>query len=40
MLDAAARHDGTAVAIGVQTLGEVVRVWVDDDGSGIAEGER
>lgn len=40
LLDNAARHGEHHVAIGVYTDGEIVRVWVDDDGPGISEGER
>lgn len=40
LLDNAARHAERRVAVGVQTVGEVVRIWVDDDGPGISEDER
>ncbi len=40
LLDNAARHGEMAVAVGVRTEGERVRIWVDDDGAGLAEGDR
>ncbi len=40
LLDNAARHGRTSVAVGVRTAEGVVQVWVDDDGPGISEGER
>ncbi|MFT7474746.1 MAG: signal transduction histidine kinase [Verrucomicrobiales bacterium] len=40
LLDNAARHGESTVAVGVQTIGETVRIWVDDDGPGITEAER
>lgn len=40
LLDNAARHGRSQVAVGVQTDGELVRVWVDDDGPGVSEAER
>ena len=40
LLDNAARHGESTVAAGVQTIGETVRIWVDDDGPGITEAER
>ncbi|MEM9562628.1 MAG: HAMP domain-containing sensor histidine kinase [Actinomycetota bacterium] len=40
LLDNAARHGELEVAVGVRTEGERVRIWVDDDGAGLAEGDR
>ncbi len=40
LLDNAARHGESRIAVGVQTEGETVRIWVDDDGQGISEEDR
>lgn len=40
LLDNAARHADQNVAIGVRTDGDQVRLWIDDDGSGIPEVDR
>jgi signal transduction histidine kinase len=40
LLDNAARHADTQVAVGVRTTGDEVICWVDDDGPGIPPRER
>jgi signal transduction histidine kinase len=40
LLDNSARHGESTVAVGVETMSETVRIWVDDDGPGITEDER
>lgn len=40
LLDNAARHGESAVAVGVRTEGDRVRIWVEDDGAGLAEEDR
>jgi signal transduction histidine kinase len=40
LLDNAARHGRSRMAVGVTTVGNEVLVWVDDDGAGVAEGDR
>ena len=40
LVDNAIRHASTAVSIGVEESGAVVRVMVDDDGAGVPERER
>jgi len=40
LLDNAARHGRSTIAVGVQTLGPTVQIWVDDDGPGISEEQR
>ncbi len=40
LLDNASRHGESQVAVGVQTSGRTVTLWVDDDGRGVCEGER
>ena len=40
LLDNAARHAEARVGVGVQTVGEKVRIWVDDDGPGVSVAER
>ena len=40
LLDNAARHGESAMAVGVQTSDDRVRIWVEDDGAGLAEDDR
>ncbi|MEM7142043.1 MAG: ATP-binding protein [Actinomycetota bacterium] len=40
LLDNAARHASSAVAVGVRTDGEEVSLWVDDDGPGVPVADR
>ncbi len=40
LLDNAARHGESTVVVGVATVDDAVRVWVDDDGAGIPEPDR
>jgi signal transduction histidine kinase len=40
LLDNEARHGRSTIAVGVQTLGQTVQIWVDDDGPGISEEQR
>ena len=40
LLDNAARHAEARVEVGVTTEGDRVKIWVDDDGAGLAEEDR
>lgn len=40
LLDNAARHGEATIAVGVQTSDDTVRVWVDDDGTGVSLEDR
>ncbi len=40
LLDNAARHGSTQVAVGVKTVDGRVQIWVDDDGEGVPEADR
>lgn len=40
LLDNAARHGSSAIAVGVQTNDSIVRIWVDDDGQGVSAADR
>ena len=40
LLDNAARHGRSTIAVGVQTVAETVQVWVDDDGDGVSTEDR
>ncbi|MEO0492944.1 MAG: ATP-binding protein [Actinomycetota bacterium] len=40
LLDNAARHAETTVEVGLTTIGDEVRLWVDDDGPGVPATDR